>query len=131
MAIILMVTPGLVYYLMRKYKARLEEEVILQKVGSLYENIEIQRKYSIAYITLYFLRRLIFSLSIAFIGSSSFLQVSISMVFSLSILCIQVDKRRFKTKIIAFFEFYNELTILLVLTCLLPIAVDYFSADTV
>ena len=129
--ITLAVTPYLAYTQLQKHQKKLQEEATIQKYGSLYENIETSSKKNIFYVSLYFIRRLVFSMTAVLITSSSFVQVIVTIVFSMSLLSMQVSSRLFKTRIVAFFEFYNELTILLVLTCLLPITADYFSAENV
>jgi hypothetical protein len=58
-----------------KNRARLDEKVFKTRYGSLYVNMNTSRFMCYQYVTIYLLRRLIFALSIEYLGSSPGLQI--------------------------------------------------------
>ena len=92
------------------------------RYGSIYSNLNPENLHATFYTVYFVLRRLIFAFSIVYGGSLIGIQLMAQVLMSLLQLCYLLHVRPFSDSQDNAIEVFNESSILLILTCLLPFA---------
>jgi glycosyltransferase involved in cell wall biosynthesis len=107
----------------------LESEDFEAKCGALYSDYKLT-KYALMQLFLYLFRRLIFTLTIVFFGSSTYLQAFVILASSYLNFMYLIMVQPFDDPNTAKFEIFNEFTILIVSYGMLVFC-DYITSDEV
>ncbi|TNV74294.1 hypothetical protein FGO68_gene12998 [Halteria grandinella] len=112
------------------YFGRFEEEEFVQRFGSLYLNLKPDKKSALHHTVLYFVRRLLFALSIVLLDTAPYLQFVLFTLSSLCLLCFQLSVKPMDDGISQALEIFNEFTILSVGVFTFPYSCDYFDESS-
>ena len=122
-----MIPFGFYYFVIKHSPERLHSDEFTDKYGSLYTDLKTTKS-GLFQVFWYMFRRLIFTFTIVFLGFSPFLQANIVIISSYLSLLYLVVYRPYEEKITAYFEIYNEVTLLLVSYGML-MNCDFISSD--
>jgi hypothetical protein len=105
---------GIITFLTLVSRARLLNEGLKAKFGSLYAGLELNAwKHNVHYISLFLLRRAVLGLSIAFLRNYLFLQLELYMLTTLACLGFLVTVTPYETTLNNVLEIINELVVIM------------------
>ena len=102
----------------------------MQRYGTLYLNMRVDNS-AIYASSLFFLRRLLFAMSVSFLSSASFGQVMTLIWVCFGMILFTVHYRHVQEKVLFSFELLNETGLLIVAYLLIPCSMGYFNEDNV
>ena len=129
MAIYLLFIPIGVTIFFRKNLGKFSSDDFQQRFGSLYLNLKENVPYALTHTILYFIRRLIFAISLVFLGDYQALQNVLFIVSSLGLLTFQFRVQPMEDSQSQTLEIFNEACICLIGSFLMPFSSEQFSRD--
>ena len=112
MALYIMVTPVCTYMFLKMNFKELVTPKYQNRFGSLYLNLKPTEFSAVFQVILFFIRRLIYALSICFFGSFPLLQAVIQVLSSMLLIIYTLQYKPYLKKTIFYFELMNEMTLL-------------------
>ncbi|CDW90296.1 UNKNOWN [Stylonychia lemnae] len=122
MAIALILCPFVFVRFLKVYKRQLNSENFKQKFGTLYMNLDTKSFISLLNLLSYLLRRLIMAISIVYLNDYPGFQAMTQVLISQGVLIYFVYAKPFTELQQNIFEFYNEISLLVIGYFLLPLS---------
>ena len=113
--IYLVAFPCISLYFLLKNKSRLETTTMIQKYGSLYQNVDPSRPNALWFTTYFCIRRLVFAVLICLLIKSLVLQIILADFTILAMLIFYVSNFPMKDNLNNFIQIFNEIAVILLL----------------
>ena len=104
--------PVITAIILFKYQHRLEESRFKHSIEAMYENVDVERKASLAYIIIFLIRRLLFSAVLVLMINYPLFQVLATYFLCLFNTIYIISVKPFKTATSNYSEIFNELCLL-------------------
>ena len=129
MCIYLIFIPIGVTIFFRKNLGKFSSDEFQQRFGSLYLNLKEDVPYALTHTILYFIRRLLYAISLVFLGDFPALQNILFILLSLGLLTFQFRVLPMDDRQSQALEIFNEVCICLIGTFLMPFSSEQFGRE--
>ena len=129
MAIYLLFIPIGVTIFFRKNLGKFSSDDFQQRFGSLYLNLKENVPNALTHTILYFIRRLIYAISLVFLGDYPALQNILFIISSLGLLTFQFRVQPMDDRQSQALEIFNEACICLIGSFLMPFSSEQYGRD--